>query len=289
MKQLEIDYAFGYVFDKSKLIAIYPAGSNVINEDEYEMEVEVAFLEDGIEVAFEESDIKIANETMKPLELFLTKPSKVIPFVTSIKDADTKNELTKLITEFDEEYEVKLNYINKGYEIVDMYDVFKNVANYIPKENIETLNILKIEKDKFDMDNFIKITKENLDEAIDKSLIPVNTKKSPLTDRLYIKCEEETKSKYIIFATDISSYSEGVLCANKDVISDLDIDMGDLEISNIKEVGYLVNEDNGYLTFKIANYTLKTENNNQLAQIVDYSGVFKPMMIEFVNRFIINN
>ena len=61
--------------------------------------------------------------------------------------------------------------------------------------------------------------------------------------------------------------------------------MGDLEISNIKEIGYLVNEANGYLTFKIANYILKTENNNQLAQIVDYSGIFKVMMIDFVNKF----
>ena len=289
MKQLEIDYAFGYVFDKSKLIVMYPAGSNVISEDEYEMEVEVAFLEDGIEAAFDENDIKVAYETIKPLEMFLTKANRVIPFVTSIKDFETKKELNKLINEFDEEYEIKENYINKGYEIKDMYEVFKDVANYIPKENIENLNILKIEKDRFDMNKFIYTVKENLDEAIDSKLIPVNTKKSSLTDRLYIKCDENSTSKYVVFATDISSYSKGVLCANKETISDLDIDMGDLEISNIKEIGYLVNEENGYLTFKIANYTLKTENNNQIAQIVDYSGIFKTMMIEFVKKFIIEN
>ena len=45
------------------------------------------------------------------------KPSKVIPFVTSIKNAETKEELHKLLAEFDEEYEVKENYIKKGYEI----------------------------------------------------------------------------------------------------------------------------------------------------------------------------
>ena len=67
MKQLEINYAFGYVFDKSKLIVMYPVGSNIISEDEYEMEVEVAFLEDGIETVFDENDIKVANETIKPL------------------------------------------------------------------------------------------------------------------------------------------------------------------------------------------------------------------------------
>lgn len=287
MKQLEIDYAFGYVFDKSKLIVMYPVGSNIISEDEYEMEVEVAFLEDGIEAAFDENDIKVANETIKPLEMFLTKSNKVIPFVTSIKDFETKKELNKLLNDFDKEYEIKDNYINKGYEIKDMYEVFKNVSNYIPKENIENLNILKIEKDKFDMNKFIDTIRENLDEAIDSNLIPINTKKSNLTDRLYVKCDEDSASKYIVFATDISSYSKGVLCANKEIIFDLDIDMGDLEISNIKEIGYLVNEENGHLTFKIANYILKTENNNQLAQIVDYSGIFKVMMIDFVNKFII--
>lgn len=286
MKQLEIDYAFGYVFDKSKLIVMYPVGSNIISEDEYEMEVEVAFLEDGIEAAFDENDIKVAYETIKPLEMFLTKSNKVIPFVTSIKDFETKKELNKLLNDFDKEYELKDNYINKGYEIKDMYEVFKNVSNYIPKENIENLNILKIEKDKFDMNKFIDTIRENLDEAIDSNLIPINTKKSSLTDRLYVKCDEDSSSKYIVFATDISSYSKGVLCANKEIISDLDVDMGDLEISNIKEIGYLVNEANGYLTFKIANYILKTENNNQLAQIVDYSGIFKVMMIDFVNKFI---
>ena len=43
-RQFEISYSFGYVYDKSKLVAMYPVGTNVINEDEYEMEVEVAFL-----------------------------------------------------------------------------------------------------------------------------------------------------------------------------------------------------------------------------------------------------
>ena len=43
---------------------------------------------------------------------------------------------------------------------------------------------------------------------------------------------------------------------------------------------------NGYLTFKIANYNSQTSNNNQIAQIVDYSGIFKPMMIDFIKQFV---
>ena len=285
-KQLEIDYAFGYVYDKSKLIVMYPAGTNIMDLDEYEMEVEVAFLEDGIEAAFEENDIKEANETIKPLETFLMKPSKVIPFVVSIKDAETKEELPKLLKEFDEEYEVKENYINKGYEIKDIYHVFENVVSYIPSENLENLNILKVENDKFDMENFINTVATNLDEAIDSNLISIDMKESELTPRLYIKSNENVNTKFVVFGTDISSYSQGILCANKEVIKDLDIDMGDVEISNTRDIGYIVNEDNGYLTFKIANYNSQTSNNNQIAQIVDYSGVFKPMMIEFVKQFV---
>ncbi|MGL5314173.1 MAG: hypothetical protein ACRC92_13075 [Peptostreptococcaceae bacterium] len=285
-KQIEIDYSFGYVFDKSKLIVMYPVGTNVMDLEEYEMEVEVAFLEDGIEVAFEESDIKEANETMKPLEMFLMKPNKIIPFITAIKDEATKEELPRMLKEFDEEYEVKENYINKGYEIQDVYHVFQNVANYIPKENIETLNILKIEKEKFDMDGFINSIKENLDEAIDTSSIPVYMDKNALTNRLFTKSEaKETNYKYVVFGTDISTYSKGILCGNKEVVEDLDSDMGDLDISNTRDVGYLIEEVDGYLTFKIANYNSQTPNNRQIAQIVDYSGVFKPMMINFVNQY----
>ncbi|MEG1310730.1 MAG: hypothetical protein RSD47_01860, partial [Romboutsia sp.] len=287
-KQLEIDYSFGYVFDKSKLIVMYPVGTNVIDEEEYEMEVEVAFLEDGIEVAFEESDINEANKTIKPLEMFLMKPSKVIAFVTSIKDANTKIELSKLVKEFDEEYEIKDNYINKGYEIKDIYHVFENVVKYIPNENIETLNILKIEAKKFDMEGFIEMIKENLDEAIDRKLIPVNMIKSNLTDRLFIKSEDkEARAKYVVFAIDINTYSNGILCGNKEVVKDINCDMGDLEISNTKDLGFLINEIDGYITFKIANFNSQTENNHQVAQIVDYSGVFNPIMINFVNQFII--
>ena len=285
-KQLEIDYAFGYVYDKSKLIVMYPAGTNVIDLDDYEMEVEVAFLEDGIDAAFEENDVKEANETIKPLETFLMKPSKVIPFVTSIKNAETKEELHKLLAEFDEEYEVKENYIKKGYEIKDIYHVFENVVSYIPKENLENLNILKIENDKFDMDKFISTVSENLDEAINKNLIAIDMKQSELTPRLYIKADGKTNTKFVVFGTDINSYSQGILCANNEIIKDLDIDMGDVEISNTRDIGYIVSEDNGYLTFKIANYNSQTSNNNQIAQIVDYSGVFKPMMIEFINQFV---
>ena len=280
-KQLEIDYAFGYVYDKSKLIVMYPAGTNVIDLDDYEMEVEVAFLEDCIDAAFEE-----ANETIKPLETFLMKPSKVIPFVTSIKNAETKEELHKLLAEFDEEYEVKENYIKKGYEIKDIYHVFENVVSYIPKENLENLNILKIENDKFDMDKFISTVSENLDEAINKNLIAIDMKQSELTPRLYIKADGKTNTKFVVFGTDINSYSQGILCANNEIIKDLDIDMGDVEISNTRDIGYIIKEENGYLTFKIANYNSQTSNNNQIAQIVDYSGIFKPMMIDFIKQFV---
>lgn len=285
-KKLEIDYAFGYVYDKSKLVVMYPVGSNVIDEKEYEMEVEVAFLEDGIEAAFEESDIKEANDTIKPLEMFLMKPSKIIPFVTSIKNYENKEENEKLLKEFDEEYKVKESYINKGYEIRDVYYVFENVVKYIPQENLDTLNILKIEKEKFDMDKFIETTRNNLDEAINSELIPVNMEKSNLTNRLFLKTSKDTSAKYVVFGTDISTYSEGILCANKEIIKDMDVDMGDLEISNTKDVGYLIEEADGYLTFKISNYNSQTPNGNQLAQIVDYSGVFKKMMIDFIGQFI---
>ena len=60
-----------------------------------------------------------------------------------------------------------------------------------------------------------------------------------------------------MFGTDINSYSQGILCANNEIIKDLDIDMGDVEISNTRDIGYIINEENGYLTFKIANYNSK--------------------------------
>lgn len=288
MKQLEIDYTFGYVFDKSKLIVMYPVGSNVIPFDEYEVEVEAEFLKDGIENAFDENDIKVANKTIKPLEMFLNKPNKIIPFVTCIKDFDTKDELENLTNEFNQKYEILDYYIKKDYKIKDIYEVFKNVQDYIPNENLDNLNILKIKKDKFDMDKFINTSRKNLEKIIDYNLIPISTKKSSITDRLYIKCNNNSSSKYISFARYIDLNSKEILCANQEILTDLEVDMGDLELSNIREVGYLLNEESEYITFKIVNYILNTENGNQVAQIVDYSGVFKPMMIEFINNFIID-
>lgn len=288
MKQLEIEYTFGYVFDKSKLIVMYPVGSNIIPFDEYEVEVEAEFLKDGIENAFDENDIKVANKTIKPLEMFLNKPNKIIPFVTCIKDFDTKDKLENLVNEFNQKYEILDYYIKKDYKIKDIYEVFKNVQDYIPNENLDNLNILKIKKDKFDMDKFINTSRKNLEKIIDYNLIPISTKKSSITDRLYIKCNDNSGSKYISFARYIDLNSKEILCANQEILTDLEVDMGDLELSNIREVGYLLNEESEYITFKIVNYILNTENGNQVAQIVDYSGVFKPMMIEFINNFIID-
>lgn len=285
-KQIELEYAFGYVYDKSKLVALYPVGSNIMDLEEYEMEVEVAFLEDSIDKAFQEEDIIQANEIMKPLETYLMKPSKILPLIVDIKDVDTKDSLTKLLNEFEEEYDVKESYVKRGYEFVDMYEVFQNISKYIPNENLETLNILKIEKDKFDMEKFIDDITKNLDEAINKDLVETNMKKSDLTPRLFVKSEEVTNTKYIVFATDISTYSRGALCANREEIEDLDIDMGDIEISTTKDVGYMVEENNNVLTFKVANYNSMTANNSQIAQIVDYCGIFKPKMIEFINRYV---
>ncbi|MBN8046883.1 hypothetical protein J0A94_03515 [Paraclostridium bifermentans] len=300
---LDISYSFGYVYDKSKLIVMYPVGTNTMPKDEYEMEVEVAFLEDGIERAFEESDIIEANETIKPLETFLMKPNKIIPFVSSIKDSETKDELNNLLNDFDKEYEIKINYIKKGYEICDIYDVFQNVVKYIPKENIENLNILKINEKNFDIENFIKTTRDSLDEAIDKEYIPSIMRKSSLTDRLFVKEEKQTLNKenlnkedilntlennslYVIFGVDSSSYSQGILCANGETITELDCDMGDLEISQVRDFGYIIEKTNGELCFKIANFNDEAANNQKIAQVVDYSGIFKVMMINFVNKFV---
>ena len=303
-RNLEISYSFGYVFDKSKLIVMCPVGELTMSEDDYEMEVEVAFLEDGIERAFEEDDIKQAHDTIKPLETFLMKPNKIIPFVTSIKDETNKTEMKKLIDEFNEEYEIKDNYLKKGYEICDIYKAFENVVNYIPKENIETLNILKIEADKFDIEGFIKLTRENLDEAIDSKLIPISMRKSNLTDRIFVQTDDklsnkenlnkdellkylEENSMYVLFGLDISSYSKGILCANKEVVEDIDLDKGDLDIDLTQDFGYIIENYNGNLTFKIANFKHETANGQKIAQVVDYSGVFKSMMINFVNQFVI--
>ena len=288
-RQFEISYSFGYVYDKSKLVAMYPVGTNVINEDEYEMEVEVAFLEDGIESAFKDEDIKIANDTMKPLEMFLMKPNKIIPFVESIKDANTKEELSKLLTEFDEEYEMKNNYIEKGYKIVDFYDVFKNVVDYIPQESLENLNILKIDCDNFRMNDFLNEVKKNLDEVMDSNLIPISMEKSNLTPRLFVKSKDnENNSFYVPFAVNGSSENAEIICANGDTISDVNIDLGDLEISMTKDAGYIVERINNILTFKISNFNGQTENNNQITQVVDYAGKIKPMMIGFLNSYIKN-
>lgn len=301
-KNLEISYSFGYVYDKSKLIVMCPVGANIIGEDEYEMEVEVAFLEDGIERAFEEADINEANEIIKPLETFLMKPNKIIPFVTSIKNSDTKEDLNTLLNDFDEEYEVKSNYIKRGYEICEIYDVFQNIVKYIPKENIENLNILKIEADKFDLKSLIETTRENLDDAIDGSCIPLIMRKSGLTDRLFVKEENQNlntadlkeqdilsvldkNSLYIVFGLYTSSYSESILCANKEEVKDMDIDMGDLEISQTRDFGYIIELNNQSLCFKIANSNNEAANNQEIAQVVDYSGIFKLMMIDFLNQF----
>lgn len=288
-RQFEISYSFGYVYDKSKLVAMYPVGTNVINEEEYEMEVEVAFIEDGIESAFKDEDIKVANDTMKPLEMFLMKPNKIIPFVESIKDANTKEELSKLLTEFDEEYEMKNNYIEKGYKIVDFYDVFKNVVDYIPQESLENLNILKIEYDNFRMNDFLNEVRKNLDEVMDSNLIPISMEKSNLTPRLFVKSKDnENNSFYVPFAVNGSSENAEIICANGDTISDVNIDMGDLEISMTKDAGYIVERINNILTFKISNFNSQTENNNQITQVVDYAGKIKYMMIGFLNSYIKN-
>lgn len=104
------------------------------------------------------------------------------------------------------------------------------------------------------MDKFLSTVSENLDEAINKNLIAIDMKQSELTPRLYIKADGKTNTKFVVFGTDINSYSQGILCANNEIIKDLDIDMGDVEISNTRDIGYIINEENGYLTFKIANY-----------------------------------
>lgn len=272
--KIEIDYSFGYVFDKSKLIVMCPVGSIEMDYKDYEMEVEVAFLQDGIEKAFEKEDIDLSNESVKPLETFLMKPSKIIPFVTSIKNSETKEEIIKLLEEFDKEYELKDYYLNKGYVFKDLVSVCENIKDFIPKENIETLKILKINKNEFDLESLIKTTKNNL--KIDN--ICISMKKSDLTDRLYI---EGNESEYIVFGR---LENNSIICADNKTY-DINVDKGDLEINENRDFGYIVDFYEDFITFKIANFNYKTSNNNKIAQVVDYSGVFKKSMIDYLDSF----
>ena len=41
-------------------------------------------------------------------------------------------------------------------------------------------------------------------------------KQSELTPRLYIKADGKTNTKFVVFGTDINSYSQGILCANNE-------------------------------------------------------------------------
>lgn len=62
--------------------------------------------------------------------------------------------------------------------------------------------------------------------------------------------------------------------------------MGDLEISQVRDFGYIIEKTNGELCFKISNFNDEAANNQKIAQVVDYSGIFKVMMINFVNKFV---
>lgn len=272
--KIEIYYSFGYVFDKSKLIVMYPVGSNTMEYEDYEVEVEALFLKDGIEKAFEKEDIDLANENIKPLETFLTKPNKVIPFVTSIKNTETNEEIIKLLEEFDEEYELKDYYINKGYLFKNLLEVCENIKDFIPKENIENLNILKINKDEFDLEGFIKNSKDSLNV----NNIHIKMKKSDLTDRLYI---EGNESEYVVFAR---LENKSIICANNKTY-DINVDKGDLEINENRDFGYVIDFYEDFMTFKVANFNYKTSNNNKIAQVVDYSGLFKKEMIDYLDNF----
>lgn len=269
--KLEIEYSFGYVFDKSKLIVMCPVGSLEMDSEEYEMEVEVAFLEDGIYDAFSEEDINFANESIEPLKMYLYKPNKIIPFVTNIKNSETKEELPKMLEEFDEEYELKSYYIEKGYKFNDLISTCENIKEFIPNENLETLRILKIEKEKFDLEKLINTCNQNLGENILTKM-----KKSDLTNRLFV---EGNDCSFISFGV----YSENKLkIATNEIFENFDFDMGDLEIN--KNFGYLVEENEGFYSIKIGSST-KTPNGNFLVQLVDYSGNFKKIMIEFLDNF----
>ena len=201
----------------------------------------------------------------------------------------TNEDLLKLYKEtgsLEVKQEIVMRYIylvkSIALQMRDIHVSFSQVDDIISEGVIAIMSSL----DKFDMDKFISTVSENLDEAINKNLIAIDMKQSELTPRLYIKADGKTNTKFVVFGTDINSYSQGILCANNEVIKDLDIDMGDVEISNTRDIGYIINEENGYLTFKIANYNSQTSNNNQIAQIVDYSGIFKLMMIDFIKQFV---
>ena len=102
------------------------------------------------------------------------------------------------------------------------------------------------------MNDFLNEVKKNLDEVMDSNLIPISMEKSNLTPRLFVKSKDnENNSFYVPFAVNGSSENAEIICANGDTISDVNIDMGDLEISITKDAGYIVERINNILTFKI--------------------------------------
>ena len=69
-----------------------------------------------------------------------------------------------------------------------------------------------------------------------------------------------------------SNYKVGVIDKDKGYIS--------------KEIVKTIEDIDNVLNFKISNFNSKTENNNQITQVVDYAGKIKPSMIEFLKSYV---
>ena len=91
---------------------------------------------------------------------------------------------------------------------------------------------------------------------------------------------------YVLFGLESDSQSREIMCANKEAITDINVDMGDLDVSQTKDFGYIIEKNDNEICFKIANFNWEAANNQQIAQVVDYSGKFKLMMIDFINQFV---
>lgn len=308
-RTIEIVKGIGFVFEKKKLVVMCPVGSSLCSEDNFKIEDEINMLRVGVQIAFPCDALYPAYQNLEGLKSFLGKPSAEIPLVLDVCDYDTDKTIEEIYNKFEKKFNIKEKYINEGYDFRFIPYIYNNLEQYlISEEELESLNILKIDSRKFDLKGLIETARENMYGVINLDCIPTLLRNSRSMGNVFVPIElsysDEMENSDFKMYIPFAYYEENEECEERAILlgngeyltsdsEDYDeielnayFDMGDLELGESYSIGYLVEQNNGELSVKIANYIPVTPSGQELVQVMLDNGEFTAVMSGILNGFI---
>lgn len=306
-RSIDLQCAITYVYKRKKLAIMCPVMTIRDSKEEFDVNEVAVMFNAPINVTYPCDAINAGENMIEPIiEAFGRKPDDAYSMIVDIEESHTKKSLKELKNEFDKLYPVEKHLKDEGYKIYPVFYVIDNIDKFKTSDDYEKDDnnygeIARVKCDEFNLEGFIKETREiykgEIDEQITPILLNYSDEKLIENDNIYDLIDREKPlemeyiNRYLSEANDrvigiISGHDDtcgNIILLNGESIPYEDITSGEMEFYEDTAFVLTIALNNGYYIFKQYKFTSSFGKYIMLEDSGDLKDILLDVILKFKN------